>query len=371
MKRKLFVIGSCVGLLLTMGSMAPLKAQVDKHSAWTDTTYPAYIKKATDFGERADWSHDGKRILFVERSFGDVYEYDLETGKYRPLTHHYYHGGYVRALYLSNGDILLSGVRDFPGEDWREARFRLAELWVLDKDLDKPPVRLGEYCWEGPAVSRTRPRIAWAVHHGVYPKATRYYQMFTGDIDFSGGEPRIVNQQLVLDNSKGMVKGQVLEPQNFRPGKEYELTVQAYSKEDCEVLGLDLRTGELVNYSNDAKYWEEPEGIFPDGAYTLVETTRETGRNIDIYRMKLDPLDQEWERLTWFGQDGDFKATNPVVSDDGRYIAFQVPGVNDVAGIGHGIYIMDLKQRSSTRPRQAIPGHGEPRLTSDPYTRLK
>ena len=99
------VMGGWVGLLLTLGCMTPLKAQVENPEAWTDTTYPAYITKVTNFGERADWSHDGKRILFVERSFGDVYEYDLETGKYRPLTHHYYHGGYVRALYLSNGDI--------------------------------------------------------------------------------------------------------------------------------------------------------------------------------------------------------------------------------------------------------------------------
>ena len=39
-----------------------------------------------------------------------------------------------------------------------------------------------------------------------------------------------------------------------------------------------------------------------------------------------------------------FKASNPVVSDDGRYIAFTVPGTHEVAGIGHGIYIMDLRK---------------------------
>jgi Tol biopolymer transport system component len=339
-------------LLGSMVFISDMKSQENRTIEWTDTTYPNYITRVTDFGERADWSHDGKRILFVERSFGDVYEYDLEKGTYRPLTHHYYHGGYVRALYLSNGDILLSGPKDFPGEDWWEARFRLAELWILDRDLDKPPVRLGEYCWEGPAVSRSRLRIAWAVHHGVYNSAIRYYQLFIGDIDYSGGEPRIVNQRMVLDNAKGLVAGQVLEPQNFRPRKEDELTLQAYDKEDCEVLGLNLETGELVNYSNNKEYWEEPEGTFPDGEYTLVETTRETGKDIDIYRMKLDPGNQGWERLTWFGQNGAFKATNPVVSDDGRYMAFQVPRIREVAGIGHGIYIMDLEKR----PTEKSPG---------------
>jgi len=32
---------------------------------------------------------------------------NLVSKTYKPLTHHYYHGGYVRAMYLSNGDILL------------------------------------------------------------------------------------------------------------------------------------------------------------------------------------------------------------------------------------------------------------------------
>jgi Tol biopolymer transport system component len=336
-------------LVLAMFCSDGLDAQEGRDVEWTDTTFPAYITKVTDFGERADWSHDGTKILFVERSFGDVYEYNLETGHYRPLTHHYYHGGYVRALYLSNGDILLSGARDFPGENWREARFRLAELWVLDKDLDEPPVRLGEYCWEGPAVSRTRLRIAWAVHHGDYPSATRYYQLFTGEIDYSGGEPRIVNQRLVLDNSAGMVKDQVLEPQNFRPGREYELTVQAYDSRDVEVLGLNLETGELVNYSNTPDCRDEVEGIYPDGEYTLVETgrhnDRNTGRHIDLYRMRLEPGNPEWERLTWFNEAGIFKASNPVVSDDGRYIAFQVPRSDEVAGVGHGIFVLDLEKR--------------------------
>ena len=312
---------------------------------WTDTTYPDYITKLTDFGERADWSHDGKRILFVERSFGDVYEYNLETGKYKPLTHHYYHGGYVRALYLSNGDILLSGPKDFPAGDWAEARFRLSELWILDKDLDAPPVRLGEYCWEGPAASRTRLQIAWAEHHGAYPSRIRYYQMYVGDIDYSSGEPRIINQRVVLDNSQGIVKDAVLEAQNFRPGKEHELIVQAYNG-DCEVLGLDTETGELVNYSNSHGTYDEPEGIFPDGKYTLVESGRHntlnTGAHIDLWKLKLDLSDPTWERLTWFNVGGIYKASNPVVSDDGRYIAFQVAGSHEVAGIGHGIFVLDL-----------------------------
>ena len=32
---------------------------------------PPHIKRLTPFGERADWSHDGSKILFVEKTFGD------------------------------------------------------------------------------------------------------------------------------------------------------------------------------------------------------------------------------------------------------------------------------------------------------------
>ena len=40
---------------------------------------PRHITHLTHFGQRADWSHDGKRILFIEKTFGDVYEVDLKT----------------------------------------------------------------------------------------------------------------------------------------------------------------------------------------------------------------------------------------------------------------------------------------------------
>lgn len=116
---------------------------------------PSHIKQVTFFGERADWSHDGKRILFLEKTFGDAYELELATGIIRPKTNHYYHQGYTRALYLSNGDILLSGARRFDVNNPAASRSEEnAELWVLKKDLSGPPTPLGEKCSEGPAVSR-------------------------------------------------------------------------------------------------------------------------------------------------------------------------------------------------------------------------
>src|SRR4051812_41477288 len=74
---------------------------------------PRHIQRLTSFGERADFSHDGRRILFLTKTFGDALELDLETRAIRNLTAHYPHYGYTRALYLSDGEILLSGPEEF------------------------------------------------------------------------------------------------------------------------------------------------------------------------------------------------------------------------------------------------------------------
>jgi Tol biopolymer transport system component len=300
----------------------------------------------TYFGERADWSHDGKRVLFVEKTYGDAYEIDLEAGIIRPMTHHYYHNGYTRALYLSNGDILLSGSRTFDPENHRPARSSTAELWVLSKNLAKAPVALGEFCSEGPAVSRRNLKIAWTVSHNQYPDRLPDggSQMWMADIDYSGGEPRLANKKLILDNRKLPFKCN-LETQNFVPPEETKLTFSAYGYQNTEVMMLDIATGEVTNMSNAPGQYDEPEGIFPDGKFTLVESDRHGGKGSqhdDLYKLALDGSGK-LVRLTKFNDGGRFKSTNGVVSDDGRYLAFQVPKSEMIAGVGLGIYIMDLQ----------------------------
>lgn len=307
---------------------------------------PPYIRQLTYFGQRADWSHDGKRILFMEKTFGDVYEVEVATGIIRPMTHHYFHEGYTRALYLSNGDILLSGARKFNAEDpWPSRNERNAELWVLKRDLSGPPTPLGEYCMEGPAVSRSRMRIAWALGGNLY----------MADIVYEDGVPKIANKRKILDQQDLPFRAPI-ETQNFRPPEEKELIFAAYRYQGTEVMGLDIETGKVVNYSNAPNQYDEPEGIFPDGKYTLVECNRHATEipkrkantdgpglrlGIDIYKLALDGSGQ-YERLVYFADYPGYKSSNPVVSDDGRYMAFQFAKRGDPAGVGRGILIFDL-----------------------------
>lgn len=330
----LFVLGASMVVAQSQQGKSPL-----------DELAP-YIKRVTHFGQRADWSHDGKRLLFIEKTFGDVYEVELATGIIRPMTHRYFHEGYTRALYLSNGDILLSGARTFDANDpWPSRSEKKAELWVLKKDLSGPPVPLGEKCSEGPAVSRRDMRIAW----------TQGGAFYMADIVYEAGVPRLKDKKKILDK-KDLSFDCGLETQNFRPPEENELIFSAYGYQGTEVMGLNLETGKVTNYSQAPDQYDEPEGIFPDGRHTLVECdkhNRKGSQYVDIYKLALDGSGAT-ERITCFGDYPGYKASNPVVSDDGTSIAFQFARIGDPAGVGRGLLILDLagyeKAKASARP---------------------
>ena len=63
-----------------------------------DQKLPPHIRKLTGFGERAEFSLDSTRVLFLSKTFGDAMEIDLATGVIRNLTAHFPHHGFTRAL---------------------------------------------------------------------------------------------------------------------------------------------------------------------------------------------------------------------------------------------------------------------------------
>lgn len=305
---------------------------------------PPHIMRVTGFGERADWSHDGKRILFLSKTFGDAMEMDLATRLIRNLTGHYAHHGYTRALYLSNGDILLSGPEQFDPKKSGEARVQ-CWLYVLDQSRTKPPVPLGTKCSEGPAVSRKRLHFAWTHVAAEYPDAmpAGSSRMQEADIVYEDGRPKLANQRLIVE-SRDLPFKCTMETQNYRPPEERELTFSAYGYQGTDVCGIDLVTKKVTNYSNSPGQYDEPEGIFPDGQFTLVECDKQNLKGpgyVDLWKLKLDGSGA-YERLTYFSDYPGYKASNPVVSDDGRLIAFQMAKSREAAGIGHGIFIFDL-----------------------------
>jgi Tol biopolymer transport system component len=307
---------------------------------------PPQIKRLTWFGERADWSRDGKRILFIGKTFGDVYEVEVVTGIIRAMTHHFPHHGYTRALYLANGDILLSGPDTFEPMKPGDARTQCF-LSVLEKSLTKPPVPLGTKCSEGPAVSRSRMHIAWTHVSAQYPDTLPkgVSQMREADIVYEDGKPKLANERLVLD-SRDLPFSCSLETQNFVPPDERQLTFSAYGYQGTEVCVVDLATKKATNLSNAPDEYDEPEGVFPDGRFTLVECDKQNKLgpgHVDLWKLRLDGGGYV-ERLTFFSDSPGYKASNPVVSDDGRFMAFQMAKSSDQAGVGYGIFVLDLKK---------------------------
>ncbi len=120
----------------------------------------------------------------------------------------------------------------------------------------------------------------------------------------------------------------------------------------ASVMTLDLKTKEVVNHSRAPGTYNECEGIFPDGKYTLVEADRQCaelggrrgGSNIDIWKLKLNGTGKDFVRLTFNDYEGG-KASNPVVSADGKYITFQSANTADPAGVGYGILLYKFNNK--------------------------
>src|SRR5436190_23254639 len=189
----------CVAMLLALVSRWRAASGESKAGENPADHLPPHITQVTWFGERADWSHDGKRILFLSKTFGDALELDLGTKRIRNLTAHYPHHGYSRALYLSNGDILLSGPETFDPKKLGEARTQ-CWLYVLERN-GRSAIPLGTKCSEGPAVSRKRMHIAWTHVAPEYPgeMPAESSRMQEADIVLEGGKASFANQKLIID----------------------------------------------------------------------------------------------------------------------------------------------------------------------------
>jgi Tol biopolymer transport system component len=320
---------------------ALLVAQGTK-SGSPEENLPPDITQLTAFGERASWSPDGRRIAFMSKSFGDAFVVDVSTKMIRLLTH-YPSAGYLRVQYLPNGDFFLIGARTF--SDITTTRSRDQEMWVLRADGNGQPIPLDHKISEGVAISRKTPKIAWSNTRGQYPDllAEGESVIYTADIVDEGGQPELRNKKEVL---RAKAPECTLEAQDFRRN-DTELIYTCYRSPFADVFGIDLNTSKVTTYRRIPDEYNEVEGIFPDGEYTLVESSREqikqNSNYIDIWKLKLEPNSTDFVRMTRWGDYPGYKASNPVASPDGRAIAFQSARSSDPAGVGYGIFLLKMK----------------------------
>ena len=309
---------------------------------------PPHITRLTGFGERAVWSPDGKRIAFMSKSFGDAFEIDLATRITRLLTGHFRHAGFLRVHYLPNGDYFFIGAREF--KDIRTTRDRDQEMWVMKAGARTPPVALGHKISEGVAISRKRMRLAWANTRGQYPDSLAEGEsvIYMADVVYdSSGAPKLANKRELIRARRPEC---TLEAQDFRRD-DTELVYVCYRVGDkADVFGLDLATGKSTTYRKIEGEYNEVEGVAPGGSFALVESSREQGgperqtsRYIDIWKLALPPSAPSFVRMTRWGEWDGYKASNPTVSPDGRWFAFQSARSVDPAGVGYGIFLYRLR----------------------------
>ena len=316
---------------------------------------PPYIKLVSGFGERPNWSHDGRFILFLDKPMGEVFELEVATGIIRPKTRHFNHYGFTRAKYLSNGDILLTGpsapFNPTDNEERDKAR-DFSWLYVMDKSGEKPPVPLNTLCAEGPAVSRYKMRIAWTQRDRQLPELGKNRaKLLMAEIIYEDGIPKLANEREIFDSKQlpFSLGHASLETQSLVPPEDINVTFSVYTinnGNNTDVYMVNSETGEYRPVTNSPCCYDEAEGIFPDGLHTLVEhapSDKTAWPLIDLYKLKLDGSG-EMQRLTYFTEYKGYKANQGVISDDGKYLSFQIGKDNTEPGVGFGFLIMDLEE---------------------------
>ena len=309
---------------------------------------PSNIEVLTHFGERADISPDNQRIAFMAKSFGDAMLIDMKTRIITCLTCNVPGAAFLRVMHLVTGDYILIGPEHF--EDVRTSRTRDNELWFLSKQPGAKPVKLGQKMSEGAAISKKSLKIAFSQVSAQAPDLSEgSSRLMVADLDLSNGSPRLINKKTVFESKDPSC---TLEAQDFYDDDQ-KMTFTCYEPHHAaSVMGIDLQTGQVTNFSKAPGTYNETEGIFPDGPYTAVEADRQCQQfgggcgsgNIDIWKLRLDGTGKDFVRLTHFNDYQGGKASNPVISTDGRSMAFQTARSSDPAGVGYGILLYWFKK---------------------------
>lgn len=306
---------------------------------------PPTMELLTQFGERADISPDNERIAFMAKSFGDAFVIDLKTRQIRCLTCSVPGAAFLRVMHLSNGDYLLLGPERF--KDIRTSRHEDNEFWFLSATPGAKPVRVNQPLSEGAAISKTSMKVAWSITRAqdkTLPQGHSQLWM----AEFDPAIPGFRNKRLLHTSESNAC---TIEAQDFYD-HDQRITFSCYQTGgNAAVYSIHTDTRKVTELSKLPGEYNEVEGIFPGNQYTLVESdhqAHEMGvpggfRNIDLWKLPLDGTGKPFTRVTHFNDYEGWKASNPVVATNGKFLAFQVAKSADEAGVGYGIVLMRLQ----------------------------
>lgn len=305
---------------------------------------PSHVSLLTSWGVRPEWDTKSENIYFLHRLIGDVFKINIKSREVSSITHGIRHSGIQRCMCLSNGDLLLC-IGDTNTGDMERDKAKLG-MFVLKQDNLSTLYPLNTSCGEGPAVSKSSLRIAWTMPGQLEIK--------TGEIEYDEGVPKLVNTKTIISYKQSQETLR-LETQDFRPPDDQELLYTHYSGPNGEpflkadVYGYHLKTGDVTDYTKSPESYDEAEGIFPDGKWMMIESDRHQPESwkrrwkVDAFRLRLDGSGHV-EQMASLAErfPATLRSDNPVVSPDGRYVAYQFGFSQGEGARGQGIFLLDL-----------------------------
>lgn len=347
---KPFVMRHALAAAVCLAAMPQLAAPARAQSAEPELRLEDAVE-LSPFGGRAAFSPDGKKIAFVDRSYGDAYEIDLATRQVRNLTAHLPHQGIMRIQYLASGDFLVTAPRVRSGPNTRAH----LEMWVLGKELKRGLQPLGQQVFEGIAVSRRTNLIAWTVvEPELKPKESwqlafvRPTRRYIAEVTYRGGSPVLTGKREIMAALPKPCN--FIEPQDFRDG-DRELVYSCLGPSagggiTISVMGNRIAENRNVVYRQEEGEYDEVEGLAPGGDWAAVECGKQDKPGLpplDICHLGLSPGGKMnlLVRGTVPGSTGDI--SNPIVSPDGKWLVFQKSdSASGEIGEGYGLYMLRL-----------------------------
>lgn len=360
--------------LLTAAFPLAAPAATPKDAKIDYLTAPFHQERLLDWGNRPNWSPDGRRIAFTKDDLVDspAYEIDLRTKKVRCLTCKFGDTQFVtRIFYLPDNSFLIEAAPGMKGGSGGAADAGRTQLFWMSKKLARP-VSLNSGAMGDIAIARSPNAdgsvdIAWS-----RPTATGL-ELTKARLVNDGRTARLADQQALYTYRPGQ-PGPASFPEAYDfidGGRSVMFWTTEVATLDSEMYKVDIATKAVskvyatpshneTHVFPDERYGLEEANIHsdPDGPYRGISAhikpgveqilrfagksnaaeiaAANSGKGFDIFVITMDGKSRR--ALTNVSRSG-AQAHQSTVSPDGRRIAFAIKDPAGKSGHSAGLYI--------------------------------